>query len=57
MGLKAVPTTVYFVSIQQVTPQSTLTGEQLWQRNIQWVLSQWERSNPAYFVPQLRNGS
>ena len=40
-----------------MTQQSTLTGEQLWQRNNQWLLSQWEHSNPVYLAPQLRNGS
>ena len=35
--------------------QSTLTGEQLGQRNTQGLLSQWECSNPTYLMLQLIN--
>ena len=34
---------------------STVNGEQLWQRNAQWLFSQWKSSNPANFTPQIRN--
>ena len=57
-GLRAVPTTVYFVSLHngwKGPQQSTFTGEQLQRRNTQWFLSQWECSNPGYLASQIRN--
>ena len=50
-GMRAVPTRMYFVSPQngwKGKQQSTLTGEHLQRRNTQWLLSQWECSNPVY---------
>ena len=57
---EAVPGTVYFVSPHnrpEGTQQSTFTGEQLHRRNPQWLLSQWEHSNPTCLTPQIRNTS
>ena len=56
-GPRAMPTTVYFVSShcgQKGTQQNTFTGEQLQRRNTQWLLSQWECSNPTYLALQIR---
>ena len=52
------PTTVNFVSPHngwKGTQQSTFTGEQLQGRNTQWLLTQWECTNPNYHTPQIRN--
>ena len=59
-GLRATPTTVYFVSLHsgwQATSQSTCLGSQLLGRNTQQHLSQPEHSTPAYLTSQLRTGS
>ena len=60
VGPRVVCTTLYFVCSHngwQVTPQSALPDGQLRWRNTQWLLFQWECSNPAYVTLQLRNGS
>lgn len=52
------PTIAYFVNPHnrsKVTQQSTLTSEQLQQRNTHRLLSWWEHSSSAYFTPQGRN--